>query len=125
MTGDRMTAERESELRAAHTPSPLVWRCGCGRPYPCETREALDALAAERAHAQQVEVPHSSAAVLGYVVAEPNLRGGWTVLGNPDGSPHTGTAPTPAELRRKVYPHPNPNTYAALIRVGADGRIAP
>ena len=128
----RMSPEREAELRAHHAD------CSSER---CCIVEVLDALAAERAtvaeqqkctalaqkelqeqieRTQQVEVPHSSAAVLGYLL---QVRGKDTVFTvGQDGFDAPYPTVDAAEAHATEFKNMDVTVFAA-VRVGADGRI--
>lgn len=115
----RMTPKREAALRDGHYPRFDGEGCFCAAclvRWPCDLTQALDALAAERAHAQQVEVLHSSAAVLGYVAVLPRSDGTWFAS-------NIGMQPTLEAITDRFAASADVIQAAAVVRVGADGRI--
>lgn len=73
-----------------------------------------------RAHAQQVEVPHSSAAVLGYSVAQESgydSSVGWEVIDDHQEIVQLGTFEQSSDVGLHGC------VRVAVVRVGADGRI--
>ncbi len=92
---------------------------------PPQVRQHIEELRAEvvrlTAHAQQIEVPHSSAAVLGYVLVVDDPTGPvWLDSNDGEAFPTTDGA---LDLAAELNLRGGTPSVAAVVRVGAGGRI--